>query len=59
MFDEHTHLCLHWCHARLSAVVKLSTSAAVVLVHISHKICSTAEAVIFTHQVRLRSGQMT
>ena len=30
MFDEHTQLCLHWCHARLSAVLKLSTSAAVV-----------------------------
>ena len=39
MFDEHTQLCLHWCYARLSAVLKLSTSAAVVPVHISHKVC--------------------
>ena len=30
MFDERTQLCLHWCYARLSAVLKLRTSAAVV-----------------------------
>ena len=39
MFDEHTQLCLHWSYARLSAVLKLSTSAAVVPVHIIHKVC--------------------
>ena len=39
MFDEDTQLCLHWCYARLSAVLKLSTSVAVVPVHISHKVC--------------------
>ena len=39
MFDEHTQLCLHWCFARLSAVLKLGTNAAVVPVHISHKVC--------------------
>ena len=39
MFDEHTQLCLHWCFARLSAVLRLGTNAAVVPVHISHKVC--------------------
>ncbi len=39
MFDEHTQLCLHWCYARLSAVLKLSTYAAVIPVHISYNVC--------------------
>ena len=36
MFDEHTHLCLHWCYAHLSAVQELGTYDAEVPVHISH-----------------------
>ena len=43
MFDEHTQLCLHWCYARLSAVLKLGTYAVVIPMRISHK---SAEAVI-------------
>ena len=37
--DQHTHLCLHWCDARLSTVVEVGTCAALVSMHNSHKIC--------------------
>ena len=38
MFHEHTHLCLHWCYAHLSAVLEPGHNA-VVPVHISHQVC--------------------
>jgi hypothetical protein len=40
MFYEHTQFCLHWCYAHLSAVLEVGTYAAVVPVHICHKLCT-------------------
>ena len=39
MFDQHTHLCMHWIYAHLIAVLELGTYVAVVPVRISHKVC--------------------
>jgi len=46
MFDGHTQLCLHWCFARLSAVLKLGTNAAVVQCTSVTRSASSDEAVI-------------
>ncbi len=39
MFDQHTHLCMHWFYAHLIAVLELGAYIAVVPVRISHKVC--------------------
>ena len=51
MFDERTHLCLHWCYAQLSAVQELGTYAAEVQSH------GAGLRSVFHHQLMMFSEQ--